>query len=279
MGDSTLNKQTAKQKILSDWRILFSVSFAVVLILELFLCKMYMGDDNTFSGVLDDQSLMTFLKGRYMWWSSRVIIESVMIPVQVYIPYAWYVLNALVSAFVITYSPKFIAKEYSAWPGVLITCLALTVIPLNAYGGCGWITCTINYLWVWACGLVGLYPLVCILRDEKVSKWVYVLSLLCCFFAMNNEQFSALSLGVLVFFILSVGIFRKRFAYLLLPHLAINIWSLLFVLRSNGNAARLAYETVKYMPEFEHFTTIEKALNGFCSTMYVIQAGLKSNTL
>ena len=189
-----------KQKLLSDWRILFAFSFLAILILEVFFCRMYTGDDPVFSGALKDQSLKTFLDGRYRWWSSRVIVEAVMVPVQVYVPYFWYVLNAVIAAGIVSYAPKFITRESLNRTGLIYAILLLTLIPINAYGGSGWITCTVNYLWVWAAGLLGMYPLVCMMRDEKISVWIYLLSLPACFFAMNNEQFAALSMGVLIFF-------------------------------------------------------------------------------
>lgn len=258
----------AENKKLNSQISIFAFAFIAVLVCELIFCKIPAGDDLIFSKALDNQSMKEFLTGRYKYWSSRVVIEAVMMTIEVYMPKAWYIINALVSAFAVTFSQLFFNKNKSLLIGCVSLAAFILLIPVSAYGGSGWINGTANYLWVWAAGLFTFYPIVMKIKGQKIKPVPYIISVILCVFSSNNEQFAALSLGVIICAFVYFAIFDKRFSKELLPHILIIIASMVFIFRSEGNAVRLVHETGLYMPEFEGFSVVDKLLNGYTNVIH-----------
>lgn len=91
-------------------------------------------DDSWFATQLDDYNLIDFLTYRYQRWTSRLSIEAVLV----------------------------------------ILALSLFLLPINQLCSAGWISTTINYLWVITIGIYTLIPLCKWLKEQKIHIYEYI---------------------------------------------------------------------------------------------------------
>lgn len=285
--------------------MLFAVFFLILLAVHIFI-EADFGDDVHYAGEWGKEPLSTFLKNRYDWWSSRVVIEATMMPLAAAPVWVWKLLDiAMLLLLVYNAADLFAAGQAHAQKGVqaasgkmqaqLFFFAGLWMIPLLSINGAGWITTTTNYLWALALGLVALRPLKHCLCREKCAAWEWLACPLCTLYAANMEQMGAILCGAY----LVCGAFllirdrrallfyaqtraekdaaeaahgprgskgSKALPCLILLQTLLVLWMLYFVLSSPGNGWRNQYEIERYFPEFEFLSTWEKLHMGFLET-------------
>lgn len=142
------------------------------------------GDDIFFSQALDEESLFGYLTRRYETWTSRFIIELLLVVI-VRFPLLWRILDILV----FTTFPLLLAKIFGG--GKLMNwCAAAAVLlyPFHDMGSAGWITTTINYFWpMWGMFYVGVLIRKMLLR-EKIRRWESIGGVFACLAASSHEQ-------------------------------------------------------------------------------------------
>lgn len=230
------------------------------------------GDDMVyFKTLLDGNShLGEILAHRYETWSSRMVIEAVLIPL-VHCPLLWKILDIVI---------------FTSLPVLLCGLLGVTgrgrwfvaglvlLYPFADMASAGWIATTTNYLWpLWGVLVIGmvLKQLRC---GRKVPVWEAVAALLACAYAGSQEQ-----VAVLLFLLLGMEvlhyILEKRMKQPLLYALCgIDIISLVYILSCPGNAIRSAQEMAGRMPEFADFTFWEKLYMGLANVERIFIAQL-----
>lgn len=278
-----IRRKTAK-KIL-----IFAGFFLILLAVHIFI-KADFGDDLHYAEEWGKEPLHIFLKGRYEWWSSRVVIEAVMLPVTAAPVWVWKILNIfLVLLLVFNTADLFVVgqqvwtqREAQAGRGMLtereiqaqlLYFAGIWMVPVLTINGAGWITTTTNYLWVLSLGLVALRPLKHCLCQEKCTKREYFACPLCMLYAANMEQMGAVLCGAYLACGVYLLIRKRKITLFYLAQLLLAIGMLYFVLSSPGNGWRNQYETERYFPEFESLSIWKKLFMGFLETGQYYLAG------
>lgn len=231
-------------------------------------------DDLAYMRVWQNQSLLEFLEDRYEGWSSRLIIEAVMMLMVKHV-LVWRILNiAMILLLVWAAADLFgIGNRLRAQ---LIFFAEIWTVPFTSLCNAGWITTTVNYLWVLALGILAMRPVKHSLRDEKCPKWEYVVCPLCVLYAANMEQMGAVLLGVYLVFGAYL-LYQRRLQPLFIVQLLLIVVSLLFILSVPGNAVRILTETERHFPAYADMNVGEKLWMGFLeSGNYYIAGGYQN---
>lgn len=230
------------------------------------------GDDMVYFKTLLDgnSSLGEILAHRYETWSSRMVIEAVLIPL-VHCPLLWKILDIVIfTSLPVLLCGLLGVTGRGRW---FVTGLVL-LYPFADMASAGWIATTTNYLWpLWGVLVIGmvLKQLRC---GRKVPVWEAAAAFLACAYAGSQEQAAVLLLLLLGMEVLHY-ISEKRMKQPLLYVLCgIDIISLIYIFSCPGNAIRSAQEMAGRMPEFADFTFAEKLYMGLANVERIFIAEL-----
>ena len=240
------------------------------------LIKADFGDDLAYKNILANQSLFLFLQERYYTWSSRVLIEAVMLPFAAGNVWAWKVADSLMVVLLLKIVSELFGGEQEPEKlraQILLFCM-IWIVPFFSLSSAGWITTTINYLWPLTLGLVAMLPLKHWLCGEQIPVWEYVVCPLCTLYGANMEQMGAILLGSYVV----IGGYllwkRKKLPPYYFVQLLLIVASLVFILTAPGNACRTEAEMQRFFPEFAGLSAGQKLWMGFLdTTQYYLAAG------
>lgn len=230
------------------------------------------GDDMVYFKTLLDgnSSLGEILAHRYETWSSRMVIEAVLIPL-VHCPLLWKILDIVIfTSLPVLLCGLLGVTGRGRW---FVTGLVL-LYPFADMASAGWIATTTNYLWpLWGVLVIGmvLKQLRC---GRKVPVWEVAAALLACAYAGSQEQAAVLLLllfGMEVLHYISEKCMKQPLLYALC---GIDIISLVYILSCPGNAIRSAQEMAGRMPEFADFTFAEKLYMGLANVERIFIAEL-----
>ena len=255
--------------------ILLGSFFLLLLILHAFAEPNY-GDDLVNARVYWDWKLIDYLKDRYASWSSRVIIEMVMMPLTVLPVWIWRSLNALMVALLVCNVGDLFGldEKKEKLQAQCIFFLLIWSVPLASIRSAGWIATTTNYLWPLSLGTVALRPLKHFAKGQKCKSWEYILCPLCALYAANMEQTGAILLGVYLVFGVYLLMKKRKLSPFYFLMLLLVIFSVYAILKSPGNIKRNNREMEHYFPEFQYLAPYEKLVMGFImSTQYYVAAG------
>lgn len=244
------------------WMLL--TAYAILTILFHFTyVKVGSGDDMYFMTCLDHRSLGAFLEKRWNTWSSRLIIETVVVLVLKQAVWVWKALDVLVSVCLayLLFGMLFHKKE--AGKGSLLCGLLLILYDFREMSFAGYMTTTIFYWWVLAAGMLTFLPLYFSYRGEKRSPFLEILGILSGFFAANQEQMAIIFLCVGLYF-LGVYWYEKRrpplYLYLILAIAGICLW---MVYAAPGNEVRKISNIDFWFPNYGEFSFLQKGLLGW----------------
>ncbi len=218
-----------------------------------------------FATILEDYSLVEFLQMRYSTWSSRLIIEGVLV-YTAQNTVIWKILDILVWLLLAWSLGKILNITKDAekmW--FLVGCLLL--YPIGDMSSAGWIATMANYLWPLSFGAYALTVPARIYREEKIYLFEYPFLLLALLYAANMEQMSAI-LFVLTFFSVVYFIIRRKKVYWFLAlEWILSAASMVFILTCPGNSARSDEEIITGFSDFKMYTKLDKILLGFTDTI------------
>lgn len=269
-GRNLKMKQTDRRK----WGIL--AGMFLILLAAHALIRADFGDDLAYKNILANQTLLDFLRERYATWSSRVLIEAVMLFFVSGNVWYWKIADSLmILLFLWIVSELFGGKSGpdKMRAQILMFCM-IWIVPFFSLSSAGWITTTINYLWPLTLGLMAMLPVRHWILEEKIPAWEYVLCPVCVLYGANMEQMGAILLG-------SYGVFggyllwkRKKLPPFYFVQLLLVTGSLVFILTAPGNACRTEAEIQRFFPEFAGLTVGQKLWMGFLdTTQYYLAAG------
>ena len=239
----------------------------LLLILVVIHCiiKLNYGDDLFFGKVLNENQLFPWIIDRYNTWSSRVIVESVLIIVMNFGEVFWKVLNITsLILLAVSISKLLVDKNIRRYNWVIMA--LILVYPLEDMSTAGWAATTINYIWPLSLGLYSLIIVKKILKNENIKWYEYVLSTLALIYAINVEQMCAILLVIYVPVTLYLILKKRTNIYMVIQSM-ICILSLIFILTCPGNAARDISETATWFPEFAYLSFMQKLLMGYSSSL------------
>lgn len=206
---------------------------------------------------------------RYYIWSSRTIIEAIMLFVLSLPQLIWRILDS--AMFVLTamfMSKNFCTEEHIVLKNWLIVFLNLTV-NLKVMSEAGWGAATMNYVWPLAMALVAVYSIRKVYDKKKMKALEYIVYSICLLFAANMEQ---LSIVLLITFGTANFVYwleNKKISKYLIVQLGVVLLDLVWILYCPGNEARQMQETQRWYPIFENFGVLKKAELGISNTLTV----------
>lgn len=251
--------------------------FAILLIWHLGL-PVNTGDDIYFMNALEQSSALAFLMFRYMQWSSRLLIECVLIFV-VRAPYVWRILDSLALTLIaVMTSAMFNEKKSPAidWG----SCVVVMLFPLLSLNEAGYVATTVNYIWPFAAGMLAMKVFQKAWKGERISLTQWLCSWLCLIFACNMELTCAMLLGiegVLLAYRLITDRKNRSGATYMVGSVVIAVAGCAFIFSCPGNALRYTLETQNWFPEYPELSYLTRLEIGFAATGY--QLVMRTNWL
>lgn len=230
------------------------------------------GDDLAFARVLDNKTLIEFLKGRYVGWSSRIFIEAVMVSVLQVDVIIWKILDILIIMLTAYSLMKiFNYRNEKIYNWVIIG--FILIYPFSEMSSAGWVATTCNYLWPLAIGLFSIVLIVEVFNNKKISKIKLFIYMIATIYACNVEQMAIILLPT---YLLASSIYyfrNKKINKFILTQCVISIISLLFIVLSPGNTVRKGIEIINWYPSFQGYDLFDKLTLGITSTAAEIILG------
>ena len=259
------------KKVVDSANFPFLIFFIILIFFHIKIEAFY-GDDVWFKNIIsEEKNIIQYLTERYNIWSSRLIIETVLVTLAKFELTIWKFLNIGIYMLLAKSISKICSKENNKILNYIICALVL-LLPIPVLNGTGWLATTTNYLWVASLGMCSLSIIINYIREMKIPKWEYILYLLATLYAANQEQMAAVIFAVFGIFI-CIELIKKGYKYViknekfLIILFIITIISLVFILTCPGNAARKEVEVKRWYPEYANFGLLEKVELGLTSTM------------
>lgn len=225
------------------------------------------GDDVFFRDSIQPENvtLFSFLGERYFVWSSRLIIEAIVILVT-HVPIVWWFLDTAVMVLA-AHSLSRLLPRMDKKTNYLLVCLVF-IYPFIDMRTAGWIATTMNYIWPLAFGLYTMVSIKKILHSEPLKVYEYVLGIIALLYAANHEQMGTILAGFFVFFSVYQIIVQKKIHWFLLAQAVLSIASVLFILTAPGNEIRTAWTIETQFPGYVALSLFDKLEIGFSSTLF-----------
>lgn len=210
-------------------------------------------------------ALKTFVLKQYTAWSSRTIIEVVMVIISSLPNIVWHVLDSAICIFIVAMLCKLLdIQNKKSELLILLTCIATySVIDMSS---AGWIATTMNYSWPLAMLLFLLVTIQKILKKERIGKFEYLCSILACIYSCNNEQITVF-MTITSFSLLIYELKNKCFQRRLIPYFIITILEFVYIAFSPGNAYRREFETNYWFPDYANYHPFDKIYLGYSTTI------------
>lgn len=236
----------------------------IICILHIFITKT--GDDLSFSEACNGTTLFDYISLRYQTWSSRIIIETLLV-ISCYLPtFIWKFANiGMFCLLIYSLHKLFIMENKRTLNCVLSICLIC--IPITILKEAGWIATMNNYLWVAATGLYAMIPLKKIYKNENINTLQIELYALSAIYACNQEQMAGILFLVYTFFLIDIIRKKKPNKLTILIIYAIIIISLIVILLCPGNENRKIIEEEHWYPTYSELSLGEKLSQGLTSMM------------
>ena len=247
-------------------KYLYLLFFIGVFILHLFF-KFSCDDIDYFNSILDKMTLSNYINMRYNTWTSRIIIESVLIIISRHL-YLWRLINSLI-IMILVYSINSLCFKKTNITNISLTMILVLTYPLIDMTGAGFASCTTNYLWPLAFMLFSFIPYRKDYLKEKIDKRLWPLYIGSLLYASNQEQ-----CVVIIFVVSLIMTFiniknKKDYKYSLLS-LIISIISIIFILTCPGNMIRNALEISRWYPDYINANIIDKIYLAILSSISIL---------
>ncbi len=259
-------KEKVKKIYQSDAFPIF-LFLALMLCIELFMTKE--GDDIFFSSACAHRGLIDYLSERYYTWTSRIVIEAVLVTFSNFLPMIiWKIANVAMYGLLIYSIQKLFVFQNKKIENSII-CISVLLLPFSIFHEAGWIATFNNYLWVAALGMYSLIAIKKMIQDKKIPMWQALTFILAIIYAANQEQMAGilfLSFTPMILY----SIKNKKVKPLLFIMYTVIIVSLIFILTCPGNTARTIEEANRYYQDFKETSILTKLEQGLTSMMYYV---------
>ncbi|MCR5717006.1 MAG: hypothetical protein K6G23_09195 [Lachnospiraceae bacterium] len=189
LDSSTTAKKEAAPHTMADsylWTIL-------LLGILLYLCHgaavQFYRDDAVFAGALDQMSFGAYLAERYRTWSSRIVLDGILV-LLARAPFAvWKVCDTLVVLLLICSTRQLLGMPRKAG-SLLIISILFAFVPFGTLSTAGYIATTVNYLWPLSFGVYALLPLRRAICGEPQTLFETT-TVICAMLLAGNMELSA----------------------------------------------------------------------------------------
>lgn len=263
-------KKEKLKKILKSDKLPIIIFMAIITVLHIFIQKN--NDDIFFSQQASNGGeLLNYLTFRYNNWTSRIVIEGVLVTFCEFLPIElWKIANiGMYGLLIYSISKLFINENKQKLTWILVICLIF--IPKNALCEAGWMATMNNYLWVAATGLYAMIPIKKLINNEKINIIQAISFIISAIYACNQEQMAGIMFLIYTYFMIYLIKNKKCKPIAFIMYIIILV-SLVFILTCPGNANRKISEEKTWYPNFSDTSIIIKLEQGLTSMMdYVIK--------
>lgn len=220
-----------------------------------------------FRNQLDAYTLGEYLSMRYDAWSSRLLIEGVLVYLAGHMA-LWKLFDWMAWVFLAWALAELFPEEMKKTASCLIVGVLL-LYPMWDLKTAGWIATGVNYTWPLSLGVFSLRGTARALYGKETSYPMWALYALAALYGANMEQMAAVLLTVngcaVVWF--AVQKIRFRLSGTAVTGLLIAAAEIVFILTCPGNAARKSQEIINWMPHYDTYCLLDKLSMGFFDTM------------
>lgn len=249
------------KKLLKNKNIIYIIVFFIILLSHCFL-KVNSGDDLFFKTAMNN-GLLDFVSTRYESWSSRVIIEVILVYMLKLPKMVWMLLDSA-SLVLVIYAIDYLFTKRSSLEKLLVALLVL-LYPLSELRSAGWYATTINYLWPLALGLFSFFPIKHARDGIKEKSYMYPIYVLSTLFACNQEQMCAIIFGIYILSIYNLYKHKKLNKFIIVQTL-LSLAGLIFTFACPGNGVRAIENMDYWYPSYSNFTIMHKSFLGVVTT-------------
>lgn len=244
----------------------FIIFFALMLVMHLVMGLN--GDDIRYAKVLSNNTLSGYISYRYDYWSSRLVIESVLVYLSRNL-IVWKVLDCVIYTLGVYYTVKLVNRGNSVHIALLGVLLFL-MYPFHEMATAGWIATTLNYLWCYCLGMIAMIPLINLSYGSKTRPWVYIVSVISLIYAVNQEQSCALIFGLNLVYLVGCLMKGRKVSRYNVFVILVSLASLMFIFTCPGNEVRYAAELSYWYPQFASYGILEKIYLGVIPTFALL---------
>lgn len=254
------------KSILTNPKFVYLIFLSIMLFLHI-RAPYLIGDDSWFQRVGTQQNIFDFLNFRWNVWTSRIIIEFILIILLQLPKIVWIILDSFVFLLIFDCLIKlldFNKEEVTIKWYLLIVMLLL--LPFSLFGEAGWYATTTNYALPLSLGLYTLVIMKKEIEKESVKIYEFIFLYLSIIISASSELITALLFGISIMSMLWNYIQTKKIYKVNSIILVLSIISLIVHLMCPGNEARTLAETANWYPAFAYFNMIDKIMLGVITT-------------
>lgn len=221
-----------------------------------------------FRNQLDAYTAKDYLATRYDTWTSRLLIEWVLIYISRHM-LLWRILDWAFWVFLAWAFVGLFPKEKRETATYIVVGFLL-IYPLWNLRTAGWIATSTNYTWTLALGVFSLHGVARAFYGQKTSIIQWILYGLAALYGANMEQVSAVLLAMNFCAIVYFAMEKKplRLYGTAIVGFVIAAAEFIFIMTCPGNGARKSQEIVNWMPNFASYHLLDKVSMGFADTMH-----------
>lgn len=249
------------KELLNKKSVYYVCLFILVFALHLFM-KPGEADDSWFINNYTGNPF-SFSYMRYMQWSSRFLIEMVLVVIASLPLILWKVLDTLMIVLLFYSGNKLLnVKDRKI---LIFEILLIMILPWKVFGETGWIATTLNYTWPITLGFYGFS----ILLEEKTNFLKQIMAFFSIIFACNQEQMCCVMLAFIIICFCIRTFQKKNNKVFLIPFIICILMGVLHIV-CPGNSMRQISEMQTWYPAYQNFDILDKTLIGIISTVTAI---------
>lgn len=199
----------------------------------------------------------------YMQWSSRFLIEMVLVFIASLPLIVWKVLDTLMIVLLFYSGNKLLNIKNRKI--LIFEIFLIMILPWKVFGETGWIATTLNYTWPITLGFYGFS----ILLEEKTNFLKQIISFFCIIFACNQEQMCCVMLAFIIICFCIRTFQKKNNKVFLIPFIICILMGVLHII-CPGNSMRQISEMQTWYPAYQNFDVLDKISIGIISTVTAI---------
>lgn len=244
----------------------------LAVLFHVFWLKLGGGDDYYFMTCLNDIGYWSFLEKRWNGWSSRIVIEGVLIWVLQQPVTVWRILDILVSILVAVLMLGFIFYKKKQNEALLAAWMFLLLISYDfrELSSAGWMTTTINYWWALAAAMLAFLPLRFSGLKGRPCKRIYLFSIPAAVFAINHEQICIIGICTCIYLFLREWLQTRRVHWYIFLLFGICVLNMAGILLCPGNTVRKLSNIAYWFPRYADFNILQKGLLGWYSLLMAL---------
>lgn len=206
---------------------------------------------------------LSFAYMRYMQWSSRFLIEMVLVVIASLPLIVWKVLDTLMIVLLFYSGNKLLNIKNRKI--LIFEIFLIMTLPWKVFGETGWIATTLNYTWPITLGLYGFS----ILLEKKINIFKQIMAFFCIIFACNQEQMCCVMLAFIIICFYIRTFQKKNNKVFLIPFIICILMGVLHIV-CPGNSMRQISEMQTWYPAYQNFDILDKTFIGIISTVTAI---------